>query len=90
MQSSLQQQLVAAQCFHLGNLPQIVFEGEGIRLFRLVGPAMEVAELAARQANVGIIDVAVDLVADTLSRDVHKTGVLRERAEFLERCVAIA
>ena len=89
MQPALQQKLVAAECFQLGDFRQIVFERQGISLFRLVGPAVEIAEFAAGKTDVGVVDVAVDLIADALLGDVRIAGGLRLSAEFVERCVAI-
>ena len=61
MKASLQQQLVAAQAERLGNLGVVLLEGGDKGLFGLVGAAMEVAELAPRQADVRDVHVAVDL-----------------------------
>ena len=89
MQAPLQQQLVAAQCAELGDSRKIILERQRIRLLRLIRPAVEIAELASRQADIGIIDVPVDLVTDPPPRHMREPRLLRPLAEFPERRIAI-
>ena len=89
MQAALQQQLVAAQRPEFGDFRKIILKRQRIRLFRLVRPAVEIAKLASRQADIGIIDVPVDLVTDPPPRHMREPRLLRPLAEFPERCIAI-
>ncbi len=66
VQPALQQQLVAAQPESLLDLAVVLLAGSDEVLLRLVRLAVEVAEAAARNADVRDVDVAVDLPGDDL------------------------
>lgn len=61
MQSALQQQLIAPQSKRLVDFPHVLVDRRHIGPFPVVRLAVEIAELAARDADVRNIDVAVDL-----------------------------
>ena len=69
--AALQQQLAAAERDRLFDLPEDLVEPERVALRRSDGP-IERAELAARDADVRVVDVAVDDVGDDAVRDASR------------------
>ena len=89
MEAALQKQLVSSQSLEFGDFRKVVVTRQRIGFFGFVGPTVKVAELAAGEADVGIVDVTVDLVADAAFRNVREPGGLRLLTEFLERGIAV-
>ena len=50
---------------------------------------MKITEFTARKANVGIVDVAVNLITDPPLRHVFEPGNLCQPAEIFKRRIAI-
>ena len=97
MQPALQQQLVAAQRKRLRDLFAVLLARGDEGALRIVGLAVEIAELAARDADVGDIDVAVDLprhdrrVGDRRTPyGVGRCGQLLHGRAFVERIGFVA
>ena len=97
MQPALQQQLVAAQRKRLRDLFAVLLARGDEGALRIVGLAVEIAELAARDADVGDIDVAVDLPRpDRRGGDrrtpygVGRCGQLLHGRAFVERIGFVA
>ena len=97
MQPALQQQLVAAQRKRLCDLFAVLLARGDEGALRIVGLAVEIAELAARDADVGDIDVAVDLprhdrrVGDRRTPyGVGRCGQLLHGRAFVERIGFVA
>ena len=76
MQAALQQQLVAAQTERAVDFFAVLLHRGDERPVGLVGFAVEVAELAARNADVGDVDVAVDLPGHHLRVGNHGAAYL--------------
>ena len=65
VQAALHQDLVAAQSDRLLDLVEQLLAGQHVSLF-MAGPPIEGAEIADRRADVGVVDVAVDVVSAVL------------------------
>ena len=85
MQSALQQQLVAPQSKRLVDFPHVLVDRRHIGPFPVVRLAVEIAELAARDADVRNIDVAVDLPCDRAARHVLLPQLPCQRHQFVQR-----
>src|SRR5262249_54504653 len=86
--TSLQQQLTAAEGHRLVDLTEHLLEPEDVTLLRSDGP-VERAEVAARNADVRVIDVAVDDVGDDAVRVLAMTDRVGELAEKRRRCTLV-
>ena len=76
---ALQQQLDAAERARLFDLPEDLVEAEHVA-FAVADLAVERAEVAARHADVGVVDVAIDDVGDD-----WPSGCLRRRTSSAMR-----
>ncbi len=85
--AALQQQLHAAERDRLVDLPEDLLEAEDVAFGRADRP-VERAEVAARDADVRVVDVAVDDVGDDRRRDACARGCRRRagRAAASARC----
>ena len=85
MQSALQQDLVAAKSHCFGNLFQQLRAVENVTLL-MFGAAVKSAKIADRRADVGVIDVAVDVVGTKrlgMQSDRHLIGGSTERRKIV-------
>ena len=85
---ALQQQLHAAQRARLFDLLEDLVEAEHVA-FAVPDLAVERAEVAARHADVGVVDVAVDDVGDEAVRVLPPPHAVGHAAEPIGRRVAI-
>ena len=90
MHSALQQQLIAAKFIEAVNLLAVLLDS-GYKVFLgLVRFAVEVAEEAARGADIGGIDIAVNLPGDNARIGHHLLAQhIGLQSNLLERCGAI-
>ena len=76
MQTALEQQLVAAEGDGFANLLTVFVKGGDVGAVPVGEAAVEVAEFAATDADVGNVDVAVDLPGDGVAGvELAATGV---------------
>ena len=86
VQAALQQQLVAAQTERAVDFFAVLLHRGDERPVGLVGFAVEVAELAARNADVGDVDVAVDLPRHDLRIGNHGAAhLVGHQRQLLQR-----
>src|SRR5688500_13464461 len=78
---ALHQDLNRAPLLRLVDLRADLLEGQNVR-FVILGPAIKRAELAIRDAQVGVVDVAVNDVADHVRRRFLEPQRMRPRAQL--------
>ena len=86
--AALQQQLVPADGNRLVDLPEDLLEAEHVA-FAVADWPVERAEVAARDADVRVVDVAVDDVGDDAIRMLAGADAVSERTQQMRRRVAI-